>query len=243
MFSSTSAGSLILSILSKNWPQRANQIYAHVKKHKQVTYQAVHKALEQMVEEKILTKKDGVYAIDLSYAIRSRKNWEAIEESYKKTQDYGKSLKLIVPESNYLFEAECVLIDSIPSVFISKSTFLEFIEELSTDYLDKLAKKVAIRDYELIAKKLPKSESKKVGLEQLIFLQKLNELANSYYWGKVAYSVNEGTVDVKISSFMFTTKKAKHFYEKLYVYFMDLLGFKLKKKNDLLQTYSFEVIQ
>ena len=242
MFGRDTASEIILSTLAKKWPLRAKEVYLHVNKVKGMTYQAVHKALEQLVEKKMLVKLSGKYAFDSTYIAKMRKNWESLDESYK-TENYGKTLKLIVPEANYLFEPESVLVDSIPSVFISKSTFLEFIEKMPVEELDKLSRKVAFKDHELIAKKLNNPELlDKKGLEKIVFLKKLNELANTYYWGKVSYTINKNTVDVKITSHMFTTKKARYFYEKIYFYYMQLLGFKLQKKNDLLQTYTFEAI-
>lgn len=73
---------LALELLSKKWPLTARVIYFEIKKQKLVSYQAVHKALKQMVKEKILAKEGQKYQINSEYIAKMREKWVTIEQKY-----------------------------------------------------------------------------------------------------------------------------------------------------------------
>ncbi|RLG18217.1 hypothetical protein DRN67_04390 [Candidatus Micrarchaeota archaeon] len=60
----------ILSILARDWPLSAREVYSQVRKtHKlSVTYQGVHKSLRQMVSEGVLLAEDGKYLVNVKWA-------------------------------------------------------------------------------------------------------------------------------------------------------------------------------
>jgi len=67
----------------------------------------------------------------------------------------------------------------------------------------------------------------------------LNQLANEYYWGKVTYKQEGQNIELWIDSPVFTSPKAKFFYEKIYEHFMDIIGYKKKDSNPLENTTLF----
>ena len=78
---------LTIELLSTKWPLKAKVIYQEVKQQKQVSYQAIHKTLKQMVKEKVLVKEKQEYKINLEYLTSTRKKWETIEQKYTNKQN------------------------------------------------------------------------------------------------------------------------------------------------------------
>src|SRR3989344_4852712 len=74
----------LISALSKRWPLTAKELCAEVKRNYgvTVTYQAVHKLLQQLVSDGILILQDGTYRIDLNWIRNLRKFTEDIEQAY-----------------------------------------------------------------------------------------------------------------------------------------------------------------
>jgi predicted transcriptional regulator len=73
---------LIVELLSKEQHLCANEIFEKIQK--PVTYQAVHKTLKQMVEEKVLCKEKQLYSISLEYVIENKRKWEKIEKQLRR---------------------------------------------------------------------------------------------------------------------------------------------------------------
>ena len=225
---------LIIALLGKKWPLGAKEIWTAIKRERAMTYQAAHKLIKKMFDEGVLVKKDSKYMLNLLYVVKARRNWETIEESYKTYSTRGG--ELITPQSLYLFEKDSVIVNAIPSVFISKSTLQEMVETLPKKELDRIAKNIAMKDHQFIQQKLPKE----IRPTSLIYLEKLNELANEFYWGKVTYTEKGKSIEIKIESGVYTSPKAKYFYEGLYTHFMKLLGYRVTKRNILQNTYTYE---
>lgn len=233
-----------ISILTQRWPLSAKQIYKLLKKELPITYQAVHKSLHELVDSKIVIKKAKEYCLNPDYITKMRKHWTAVEEKYKEHPDskvgliFGK--RIVTPTAIYSFEQEHLIVGFIPSVFISKSTLQEFVESASKSTLERIAKKIAEKDYKyILGHMIEKSE---LGQNPLSMLNKLNELANDYYWGKVSYKKQGDAVEIKINSNLYVTNKGKHFYDKIYEYFMNILGYKLIKRNTLETTYTYKEV-
>lgn len=174
-----------------------------------------------------------------------RKHWSIIESNYKEKKHSAISAvirnRIVTPTAVYSFEKEQLKVGEIPSVFISKSTLQEFVEYSSKNTLEKIAKKIAAKDFEYIMKHMiDKSELRD---NPLLLLERLNELANDYYWGQVSYKQNNCLVEIKIGSDTYASIKGKHFYDKIYFYFMQLLGYKLVKRNTLDTTYTYKKVK
>ncbi|MBU2100289.1 hypothetical protein KKG83_03830 [Candidatus Micrarchaeota archaeon] len=75
----------IIEVLSENWPLTAKQIYIKLQRNYgvSVSYQAVHKQLKQMIEEKMLSKKKTEYCINKEWIEKIQKNTELIAEKIK----------------------------------------------------------------------------------------------------------------------------------------------------------------
>lgn len=237
MFYNDKLETIIITILSHNWPLKARYIYPIVKSQKNISYQATHKMLEKLVEKKILSKNSNGYLINSDFIIKNKKNWEEISKAYFDTTQYEKE-NLIIPDPIYLFQSDCVLINLVPSVFISKSTFFELLDKISAKDLNQIAKSIALKNHSMIKSRLKNKFDNPI--QKLIFVEKLNEMANSYYWGNVSFKIKGNIVEIKIKSNTFITKKTKNFYDNIYKYYLELLGFKYKSMDKLTQTYFFE---
>ncbi|MCX6803779.1 MAG: hypothetical protein NTY48_04390 [Candidatus Diapherotrites archaeon] len=83
---------IILELLSQKWPLKAKPIYYKIIKQKQVSYQSIHKTLQKMVKQKILTKEKQEYSINIKYITLMRKKWETIEQKQNNNQNKPKTL-------------------------------------------------------------------------------------------------------------------------------------------------------
>lgn len=226
---------IIVSILSQKWPLAAKEIYNILKRQVAVTYQAVHKSLNELVSSRVVARKGKRYCLNPDFVVKMKKHWSAIEESYKESSASkigvfaGK--KVLTPTAVYSFEPTQLMVELIPSVFISKSTLQDFVEAPSRQVLQKIAKRVALKDKNYILENM--ATKQEIKQNPLLPLEKLNELANEYYWGKVSYKTKGSLVEVKINSDVYTSKKGKFFYGKIYEHFMELSGYKLVKRNEL----------
>ncbi len=235
-YQSKSCKELILSFLSQKWPLSTNEIYQLLRKTSGITYQAAHKAVNELVDGKVLIKSEKKYQLNSHYVKTQHKHWEAVETKYATGQSGNVGVfwgdKVITPTAIYSFGEKELVADSIPSAFISKSSMQDIIHLLSKKALDKLAKKIAIKDYEHIQKHMVgASELKK---DPLLALDKLNQLANDFYWGKVTYKKVGAKIEICIQSDLYISDKGILFYQKIYDYFMEILGYK-KTGRDILQ--------
>ncbi len=75
----------IIEILSENWPLKGKQIHNKLQRGYEVSvsYQAVHKQLKQMLEEKILLKNKSGYCINEEWIEKIQKNTELMAEKIK----------------------------------------------------------------------------------------------------------------------------------------------------------------
>ena len=233
---------IIVSILSQKWPLTTKEIYNILKRHVSVSYQAVHKSLNELVSSRVVVRKGKKYCLNPDFVAKMKKHWSAIEENYKENSASKIGVftgqKILTPTAVYSFEPTQLMVELIPSVFISKSTLQDFVESSSKKALEKIAKKVALKDKDYILENMATKEE--VKQNSLLPLEKLNELANEYYWGKVSYKTKGDLVEVKINSDVYVSKKGKFFYDKLYEHFMNLLGYKLTKRNALETTSTYK---
>lgn len=228
----------ILVLLSQKWPLTAHQLAQLLRKNIKVTYQAVHKALNELVAEKVLVRSENEYQLNPFFVQHLHKHWEAIENKLLngRSDNVGFILgsKIVTPTASYSFGEKEMNVSNIPSVFISQSTLQEFVHFSSKQTLDSIARFVALKDLKHIQAHLATpTELKK---NPLLLLDKLNQLANDFYWGKVSYRQLGNNIELQIESTVFTSPKARLFYERLYEHFMELLGYKKKDQNPLENT-------
>ena len=76
----------IISILSERWPLSAKQIYENMKKHysTNISYQAIHKMIKELEEEKLVERKDSNYQLNINWIQQSKKTFEYVEKQYLK---------------------------------------------------------------------------------------------------------------------------------------------------------------
>ena len=82
---SDSSRDLVLKILSEEWPMSAKEIYSRVSKisSKEISYQAIHKTLNSLVEENIVQKKEGKYLLSISWVSSTKEMLTKLENNLK----------------------------------------------------------------------------------------------------------------------------------------------------------------
>ncbi len=231
----------LVQFLSQKWPSNPKQLHQLMRKSTDVSYQAVHKALNELVDEKVLVRKDNLYQLNPNFVKHIHKHWEAIENKLYSGQADNVGIilgeKVVTPTAAYVFGEREMVVSHIPSVFISHSTLQEFVHFSSKSTLDRIAKFIAIKDIKHIEAHM--ASPKELKENPLVALDKLNELAVEFYWGKVGYTKSGNLIQIKIESNVFTSPKARFFYEKLYDYFMQDLGYKKVGQNPLEKTLTY----
>jgi len=73
MFFGDSSKDLVFRVLFEEWPLSAKEIYSKVEKlsSKEISYQAVHKLLLSLVDEKVVVKVDGKYLLNQGWVERN----------------------------------------------------------------------------------------------------------------------------------------------------------------------------
>ncbi len=97
----------IIEILSENWPLTAKQIYNRLQRNYaiSVSYQAVHKQLKQMMEEKNISKTQSEYIINEEWIKKIQNNAELIAEKIKNKQKGTNLIEMNERESrNFVFK-------------------------------------------------------------------------------------------------------------------------------------------
>src|SRR3989338_4150194 len=77
----------VIDTLAKTWPLNARQVYSEVRdtQHLNITYQGVHKVLNQLVKEKIAVTQDRKYELDAAWIKSLRKFAETADKNYSKS--------------------------------------------------------------------------------------------------------------------------------------------------------------
>ena len=92
----------IISALSEEWPLSAQQIYKKVTEHhpKPVTYQAIHKVLNQLIDEHILAKQNQVYQLNPQWITQIKNFGQTVDHVYSnetgklKIKDFSSPVKI-----------------------------------------------------------------------------------------------------------------------------------------------------
>jgi predicted transcriptional regulator len=92
---------LIVSVLTREWPLSAKQIYARLNQGHGLgcTYQAVHKQLKEMEFMRILEKQERGYLISEEWLDKVSTFCQSVKEVYQKQRELTASLGL--GENNY----------------------------------------------------------------------------------------------------------------------------------------------
>jgi len=79
----------VIDTLAKTWPLNARQVYSEVRdtQHLNITYQGVHKVLNQLVKEKIAVTQDRKYELDAAWIKSLRKFAETADKNYSKVEN------------------------------------------------------------------------------------------------------------------------------------------------------------
>ncbi|MDP2666344.1 MAG: transcriptional repressor [Candidatus Diapherotrites archaeon] len=84
----------ILAILSEEFPFSAKEIYARVKRQgRNVSYQAVHKTLQSLIEQRVLEKQNSTYLIQKEWITNIRDHLTILEHQYQEKPSAKKVLE------------------------------------------------------------------------------------------------------------------------------------------------------
>ena len=77
-----SVKNLVFTILTKEYPLKLVELYNHIKKRygKDVTYQAVRKAVQELIEADVISNKNNLYSINIDWVIESKQQLETIHQ-------------------------------------------------------------------------------------------------------------------------------------------------------------------
>lgn len=105
---------LLISALSEKWPQTLKELFSNVKKNygKNITYQAVHKALRLLLKEKIVIHENSAYKLDLSWIKQNKIFFEIIERKYEQIVSKPSSIPSKI-EFNTYFEMYSFTCDAL----------------------------------------------------------------------------------------------------------------------------------
>lgn len=87
----------IIEILSEKWPLTTKQIHHRLQRNYgiSVSYQAVHKHLKQMIEEKMLKKDGKNLLLSYNYIKRLSEHSKKLEESLQRKQEDGSTMLVL----------------------------------------------------------------------------------------------------------------------------------------------------
>ena len=111
----------IVDVLGKHWPISAKQLYTLLKeKHAiSISYHGVYKFLQELVEKKIVLKKDRTYLLNKDWIINTRDFFDDLEYSYVQDKKFldDKSLDL---KFETLYDLYLFILRSVEQNFFDK---------------------------------------------------------------------------------------------------------------------------
>lgn len=114
---------IIIDILSEEWPLTAKKIYNRIKKdhRKNISYQAVFKALGEMKEKGVVKKDEYFYSLDMAWINDAYNKFEDLKRAY---EDKPKNILLsFIKEKTFTVEFN--------SYYKALSTFLQLMDRIS----------------------------------------------------------------------------------------------------------------
>ncbi|MEK6937833.1 MAG: hypothetical protein AABX04_02190 [Nanoarchaeota archaeon] len=112
--SKNSTGEVIIDILSQQWPLSLKEIFYAMKNKygKNVTYQAVHKALHLLIEDKIIISETNAYRLNIEW-IKDKKNYfNKLDGNYEKISPLSAGIPTRL-EFNTYFEMYSFMCDAL----------------------------------------------------------------------------------------------------------------------------------
>ena len=98
----------IVSILSSEWPLTMKEIYfAAIRQHAlNVSYQAMHKATKQLIQQKIITRNERTYSLNTEWIKQIKGFTEKLEKAYQETHErqWPATIKQLKKEINQAVE-------------------------------------------------------------------------------------------------------------------------------------------
>jgi hypothetical protein len=103
---------VILLVLAKEYPLKIGEICHRLKNefHVELSFQAIRKSLNAMVERKILSLKDKSYSIDKNYSLELKRISDQIMRNYFAGDKRGKSLPTQTKEAISTYEFETLIL-------------------------------------------------------------------------------------------------------------------------------------
>ncbi len=101
---------MIVAVLSKDWPLSAKQIYEKCKREFacESTYQAIHKSIKQLEEERIIEKNSKGYLISKEWIEKNKQTAEQLFKTYSNNRKDGEPVIV-----NSLHEADMFILDYV----------------------------------------------------------------------------------------------------------------------------------
>jgi len=142
---------LIVSILADEWPLTLKKIYNRVKKYgKGASYQAVHKALNELIDKKVVEKNRREYKLNIKWIIDIKDFSEKLEKSYEEEKPLSKIKKGF--SVNTIWELWPIFIEAFKKdIFNSNNKSICYIGHLVLN--PQIGSEKQIEDYQELAKK------------------------------------------------------------------------------------------
>ncbi len=231
----------VVQCLGQSWPLSHREIYAFCCPTRKFSYQAVYKALHELLQDGVIEKtSSGTFRLSVEFVRKIVHYWNGILNAYEQDQPKQRVFvgRALIPSAHkYVFGERDLTIESVPSVIFSKSTFHELMSIVSEEQLNGLADLIAVKNFNFIRDHLLEPN---VPMDPAKYLEKLNEQATTFYWGSIRFNAKPNQIVLKIHSTSFTTEKERRFYNSIYVQFMKLLGYRLNHQNELSKSYYFD---
>ena len=78
----------VFNLLSREWPLSARKIFYELKNGNNLTYQAVYKALQELIEKNIVKKQDQQYFVNIEWVNDTVQHLESIRQEYRYRQGF-----------------------------------------------------------------------------------------------------------------------------------------------------------
>jgi len=143
---------LVISILTDDWPLTLKRIYNQIKKRYavSVTYQAVHKAINELKEKGVIKKEGKVYLIDKKWIENIKDFSEKLEKSYEEERPLSKIKEGF--SVNTIWELWPIFIEAFKKdIFNSNNKSVCYVGHLVLN--PQLGSEKQIEDYQELAKK------------------------------------------------------------------------------------------
>ena len=105
----------IISVLSQEWPLSLKRLYMILRKKYQleVSYQACHKAVKELVGQELIEKNDKEYQLNMKWVRQIKEFGQRVEEKYKNHHTYSLSSDDVVTNMifNSMYEVDRFLLE------------------------------------------------------------------------------------------------------------------------------------